>query len=175
MPYRGAPVWLGERTRPDREAGPAPAGPGLPRRPGLPPGPGAPRREAALPGPGAVEREPALADVSEFEEALAALPLAREIRLDRRNRVVWVRGAARQLTAKEFALLDHLAKAQSRAGAVSRAELVKAVWAGSPVGQATRTVDIHVGRVRQKLGIAELIVTARGRGYFMNPRWRVRA
>jgi two-component system phosphate regulon response regulator PhoB len=76
---------------------------------------------------------------------------------------VEVRGQEVPLTALEFRLLLDLA---SRAGRVqSRNALLERVWGYSPDVE-TRTVDTHVKRLREKLGVgAERIETVRGVGY----------
>ena len=53
----------------------------------------------------------------------------------------------------------------------SRAQLLETVWHAQPDIQ-TRTVDMHVQRLRQKLGAAgDCIETVRGAGYrFQRPR-----
>ncbi len=68
-----------------------------------------------------------------------------------------------ELTALEFRLLRHL---MSRAGRVqSREQLLADVW-GVTSPLETRTVDTHVMRLREKLGVARsLIETVRGVGY----------
>lgn len=66
-----------------------------------------------------------------------------------------------ELTYKEFELLRLLL---SRQGAVlTRDEILRAVWGYGYAGE-TRTVDMHVKTLRQKLG-EELIATVRGVGY----------
>jgi two-component system phosphate regulon response regulator PhoB len=67
------------------------------------------------------------------------------------------------LTALEFKLLLSL---MSRAGRVqSREQLLDEVWGLSPETQ-TRTVDTHIKRLREKLGVArDLLETVRGAGY----------
>jgi len=76
---------------------------------------------------------------------------------------VEVQGQEILLTALEFRLLLDLA---SRAGRVqSRDALLERVWGYSP-NVETRTVDTHVKRLREKLGVsAEQIETVRGVGY----------
>jgi DNA-binding response OmpR family regulator len=53
--------------------------------------------------------------------------------------------------------------------AVSRDELLENVWRLSPKGLSTRTIDMHVARLREKLGDdarqPQVIVTVRGKGY----------
>ena len=66
------------------------------------------------------------------------------------------------LTAKEFALLAFLA--QNRGRVFSRESLLARVWGGRYEGGA-RTVDIHVRRLRMKLGDAFPLETLRGAGY----------
>jgi two-component system alkaline phosphatase synthesis response regulator PhoP len=73
--------------------------------------------------------------------------------------------AARQLTEREAGLLAHLARNPGRA--IERDELLRAVWRLDPRGLDTRTVDMTVTRLREKLGSSgEAIVrTLRGKGY----------
>jgi DNA-binding response OmpR family regulator len=66
------------------------------------------------------------------------------------------------LTAREFELLVYLA--DSRGRVVSRSELLERVWGTSYEGGA-RTIDIHVTRIRSKLGPALDLATFRGAGY----------
>jgi DNA-binding response OmpR family regulator len=74
-------------------------------------------------------------------------------------------GRALDFTHQEFELLRFLA--QNRGRAFSRDQLLQQVW-GYRYGGGTRTVDIHVRRVRAKLGPrAGLIVTVRNVGYKM--------
>lgn len=84
------------------------------------------------------------------------------ILIDRAAHDVSVGGMSVQLTAKEFALLAYLTDRRGRA--VSRDELLKRVWGNRYEGGA-RTVDIHVRRLRAKLGAALPLTTLRGAGY----------
>lgn len=83
--------------------------------------------------------------------------------IDRGAHAVTVHGEAVPLTATEFKLLRILAE---RAGRVqSRSHLLEVVWAANPEIQ-TRTVDMHMQRLRTKLGdAADLLETVRGVGY----------
>jgi DNA-binding response OmpR family regulator len=91
---------------------------------------------------------------------------AGDVALDRKARTATVAGAEIELTAREFDLLWHLA---ARPGiVVSRSQLLDRVWGLSFPG-GTRTVDVHVGQVRRKLGRPELIRTVRGTGYKVVP------
>jgi DNA-binding response OmpR family regulator len=85
-----------------------------------------------------------------------------DIVIDRAARDVVVSGCIVQLTAKEFALLAYLAERRGRV--VSRDELLGRVWGDSYDGGA-RTVDIHVRRLRAKLGEGLPLLTLRGAGY----------
>jgi two-component system phosphate regulon response regulator PhoB len=85
------------------------------------------------------------------------------ITIDRGAHVVSVGGATLDLTATEYKLLLTLAERRGRVQA--RAHLLETVWEAAPDIQ-TRTVDMHVQRLRSKLGNAgELIETVRGFGY----------
>ena len=74
-----------------------------------------------------------------------------------------VDGRAIELTPTEYRLLLILAERRGRVQ--GRALLLETVWEAAPDIQ-TRTVDMHVQRLRTKLGEAgELIETVRGFGY----------
>jgi len=85
------------------------------------------------------------------------------IRIDRDRHEVTVDGTPVELTPIEYKLLTLLA--QRRGRLQDRAVLLDQVWDASPDVQ-TRTVDMHVQRLRAKLGDAgDLIETVRGFGY----------
>src|SRR5439155_22210238 len=68
-----------------------------------------------------------------------------------------------ELTATEFKLLEGLIERRDRV--LSRSHLLESVWQAQPDIQ-TRTVDMHVQRLRSKLGTAgEWIETVRAVGY----------
>ncbi|MDQ1596727.1 MAG: hypothetical protein QOI70_151 [Microbacteriaceae bacterium] len=69
------------------------------------------------------------------------------------------------LTYKEFELLQYLVLREGRT--IARAELISALWsAGDDDAPNERTIDVHVRRLRSKLGAYEDIVrTVRGVGY----------
>ncbi len=70
-----------------------------------------------------------------------------------------------RLTAKEFALLLALVEANGRV--LTRQALLEKVW-GYSYAEGTRTVDVHVRRLREKLpGIADRLVTVKSLGYRM--------
>ena len=89
-----------------------------------------------------------------------------DVVLDRPARTAAVAGSEVELTAREFDLLWHLAE---RPGlVVTRERLLDRVWGLSFPG-GTRTVDVHVGQVRRKLGRPAMIRTVRGSGYKLVP------
>jgi DNA-binding response OmpR family regulator len=93
----------------------------------------------------------------------AAAAAAHEIDLDTESRTLRVDGSAVELTRREFDLLVHLQ--QHRGQAFSREELMTAVWQTAYLA-GDRTVDVHVRRLRVKLGRhAERLSTLRGFGY----------
>jgi len=85
------------------------------------------------------------------------------IAIDRAAHRVAVDGRDIDLTPTEYKLLLTLAERRGRVQA--RAHLLETVWDAAPDIQ-TRTVDMHVQRLRTKLESAgELIETVRGFGY----------
>jgi two-component system, OmpR family, phosphate regulon response regulator PhoB len=89
------------------------------------------------------------------------------IRIDRAGHRVSVDGSQVELTPTEFKLLLMLAERRGRVQA--RAHLLETVWEAAPDIQ-TRTVDMHIQRLRTKLGSAgDLIETVRGFGYRLRP------
>ncbi len=78
---------------------------------------------------------------------------------------ITVDGRPRHLTHQEFALLRFLC--QNRGRVFSRQQLLERVWGVDYYG-SSRTVDIHVRRLRMKLGKAvDVLETVRGVGYKM--------
>lgn len=87
-----------------------------------------------------------------------------DLEVDTTARTVTRAGKPVELTYKEFELLRLLASHQ---GAVlSRDEILRTVWDYDFTGE-TRTVDMHVKALRQKLG-DDVITTVRGVGYKIN-------
>lgn len=83
----------------------------------------------------------------------------REVRFAENERV--------ELSERESELLRYLATNRGRA--ISRDELLSSVWRLSPKGISTRTIDMHVARLREKLrdnsGEPQVLLTVRGKGY----------
>ena len=96
--------------------------------------------------------------------------------LDHAQRRVWIDGREVQLTFQEFELLAFLAA--HPATVFTRAELVERVWHGTlgqdgrPLPRDSRTVDVHVSRLRRKLGpcYGACLVTEYRVGYQFRPR-----
>jgi two-component system OmpR family response regulator len=88
-----------------------------------------------------------------------------DLRIDSGTRVVTRAGEEIELTAREYDVLELLARQPGRV--VSRAELLDEIWAdydGSP-----NIIDVYVGYLRKKLGRA-LIRTVRGSGFVLEPQ-----
>lgn len=88
------------------------------------------------------------------------------IQIDFRGTAVFRNGEAVPLSAREFHLLRYFV--QNRGATLSREVLLKDVW-GYSEDTFTRTVDVHVGSLRQKLESdpkqPSMIVTVPGLGY----------
>jgi DNA-binding response OmpR family regulator len=74
-----------------------------------------------------------------------------------------------ELSEREHQLLRYLARHAGRA--VGRQELLENVWQIDARGVSTRTVDMHVARLREKLRDdpidPQVLITVRGRGYML--------
>lgn len=92
----------------------------------------------------------------------------RTIHLSRRE-VQFGDGSTRPLSEKEVAILSCLADCSGRP--VTRDELLKEVWGLDPRGLETRTVDMHIARLRDKLSESSedsaIIMTVRSKGYML--------
>ncbi len=88
------------------------------------------------------------------------------VRLDGNVREVSKDGQVLSLTFKEFELMKYLMENRQRA--VSREELIARIWGEDYCGEP-RTLDIHIGTLRQKLNDpaenSRIIKTVRGLGY----------
>ena len=76
-----------------------------------------------------------------------------------------------ELSEREMQLLRYLAGHAGRA--ISREELLRRVWRMDPSGIETRTIDMHIARLRDKMrdssGTPRDIRTVRGKGYLFTP------
>lgn len=86
------------------------------------------------------------------------------IEVDKKTREVFSGGRKVELTLKEYELLVYLMEHQTRV--VTRDELLNQIWGYSYDGE-TRTLDMHIRTLRQKLGEegGSCIKTVRGVGY----------
>ncbi|NMR18714.1 response regulator transcription factor [Cellulomonas fimi] len=91
-----------------------------------------------------------------------------ELTIDAGGYTARVRGRPLDLTYKEFELLKYLAQHPGRV--FTRTQLLQEVWGYDYYG-GTRTVDVHVRRLRAKLGLEheQLIGTVRNVGYRFDP------
>ena len=112
---------------------------------------------------GAILRRLGSAASDSTQDILTIGPIA----IDRAAHRVTLNEEAVDLTPTEYRLLLILAERPGRAQA--RGHLLETVWEAAPDIQ-TRTVDMHVQRLRGKLGRAgDMIETVRGFGYRLNP------
>jgi two-component system response regulator RegX3 len=101
------------------------------------------------------------------EPDLAPMTLeAGSVRMDVERHVVTVDGEAQRLPLKEFELLEMFLRNPGRV--LTRGQLIDRVWGSDYVGD-TKTLDVHVKRLRAKLepdpSHPSLLVTVRGLGY----------
>jgi DNA-binding response OmpR family regulator len=91
-----------------------------------------------------------------------------ELMIDEAAYVVRLRRRLLELTYVEFALLNYLA--QHAGQTFSRGQLLRQVWGDDFVG-GVRTVDVHVRRLRAKLGSGheQMLATVHGVGYTLVP------
>jgi DNA-binding response OmpR family regulator len=102
-------------------------------------------------------------------EQLAKNPSLKEIRsgdvvIDEDSYTAKIKGRTLDLTFKEFELLKYLAQHPGRV--FSRSQLLQEIWGYDYFG-GTRTVDVHIRRLRSKLGpeFESVIDTVRNVGY----------
>ena len=90
------------------------------------------------------------------------------LQMDPASHTVRADGVRVELTLKEFALLQLFLEHPGRV--YSRDQLLERIWSTDYVGE-TRTVDVHIGTLRTKLGVCgDYIRTVRGVGYRMEER-----
>jgi DNA-binding response OmpR family regulator len=84
-----------------------------------------------------------------------------------RREVRFARGGRAELSDREADLLRYLAANSGRA--IAREELLANVWRIPPQGVSTRTIDMHITRLREKLRDdptePKILLTVRGKGY----------
>jgi two-component system response regulator RegX3 len=89
------------------------------------------------------------------------------LEVDARTRRATVAGRPVELTAKEFDILAALA--EDPGAVVTRSQLLQRIWGVAWYGQ-TKTLDVHVGALRRKLGDPAWIETVRGIGFRLRER-----
>lgn len=82
-----------------------------------------------------------------------------------RREITLENGHRHEISERESDLMHYLISNSGRA--VAREELLRQVWRIDPKNIETRTIDMHVAHLREKLGEsgAEVVVTVRGKGY----------
>ncbi|GIE77255.1 DNA-binding response regulator [Actinoplanes philippinensis] len=89
-------------------------------------------------------------------------PLPERLVVDRRARRVLMDGAEVALTPREYDLLAYLATEPGRL--FTREQIMESVWDTNWFGP-TKTLDVHIGALRRKLGAAIALETVRGVGF----------
>jgi two-component system, OmpR family, response regulator len=84
-----------------------------------------------------------------------------DLRVDPATHSVTLAGQPVELTAREFAVLEYMARRPGEA--VTRTQLIEHVWDENWFG-STNVVDVYIGYLRAKLGRSR-IETLRGVGY----------
>lgn len=112
--------------------------------------------------------DPTVASRQRVQEALRPIAAAEQrpsgVLIDLARREVHLDGDTLNLTFKEFELLNYLVENGIRT--VSRDELLEGLWSQADEVPNERTIDVHIRRLRSKLGrLANTVRTVRGEGY----------
>jgi len=100
------------------------------------------------------------------EKAAPRITNAGPVSIDLDKFIITVNGKTKILPRKEFQLLHFLAENSGKV--FTRDDLLKSIW-GEDVYVVPRTVDVHIRKIREKLGeSAGLIETVKGVGYKFN-------
>jgi DNA-binding response OmpR family regulator len=120
-------------------------------------------------GPAEVEARIRIVVGNTAAQLLASNPNSQEIRsgdvvIDEHTYTAKLKGRVLDLTFKEFELLKYLAQHPGRV--FTRSQLLQEIWGYDYFG-GTRTVDVHIRRLRSKLGpeFEAIIGTVRNVGY----------
>ena len=120
-------------------------------------------------GPAEVEARIRIVVGNTAAQLLSSNPNSQEIRsgdvvIDERTYTAKLKGRVLDLTFKEFELLKYLAQHPGRV--FTRSQLLQEIWGYDYFG-GTRTVDVHIRRLRSKLGpeFEAIIGTVRNVGY----------
>ncbi|MCO1337613.1 transcriptional regulator [Kocuria polaris] len=101
---------------------------------------------------------------AEAARAQQAAPRPSGVLIDLSRREVHLDGESLNLTYKEFELLNYLVENGTRT--VGREELLTNLWRNAEEIPNERTIDVHIRRLRSKLGrLANTVRTVRGQGY----------
>ncbi|WP_304297838.1 response regulator transcription factor [Porphyromonas gulae] len=99
--------------------------------------------------------------------ASSRLIVCGDLQINPETKEVFVAGEPVQLTKTEMELLVLLVRSSDRV--LSRSEIIEKVWSETPY-ITERTVDVHITRLRKKLGVCAPMLTNRsGYGYRFNP------
>lgn len=103
------------------------------------------------------------------EQTEVSLTTVGALEVDESKHLIRVNGKVVELTVKEFDLLCALMRARGRV--LNRDQILEMVWGYSnAVEIESRTVDVHIRRLREKIGSeAKRIVTIKGVGYRFDP------
>lgn len=89
------------------------------------------------------------------------------VKIDMESKVVYIEGEKVLFSKKEFEVLSLLASNKGKI--FSREDLINELWKDAPY-VLDRTVDVHIARIRAKLGKCKAYLTNRsGYGYIFNP------
>ncbi|ENK1242070.1 response regulator transcription factor [Clostridium sporogenes] len=102
---------------------------------------------------------------SVIEKDMSYISIGKDIKIYKDERVVMKENKEMEFKPKEFDLLMFLA--ENKGKVFSRAQLLDKVWGFEYIGD-TRTVDIHIQRIRKKLEESSVIETVFGVGYKLN-------
>ena len=88
--------------------------------------------------------------------------VSEDLTVDMQRQMVFRSGKEISLTPKEFMLLAFLIR--HKGSVVSKQTLIERVW-DENANPFSNAIETHMGNVRKKLGVPEIIHTVRGRGY----------
>lgn len=119
----------------------------------------------ALGDPTAVHHQPeAVAPTNTFVTQESPTNQSAGVLIDLSRREVFLDGEVLNLTYKEFELLNYLVENGART--VGRDELLAGLWRDAEETPNERTIDVHIRRLRSKLGrLSNTVRTVRGQGY----------
>lgn len=119
----------------------------------------------ALGDPTSVHYQPEAAPVAPSQQYDEVKPThSVGVLIDLSRREVFLDGEMLNLTYKEFELLNYLVENGQRT--VAREELLVSLWRDAEEIPNERTIDVHIRRLRSKLGrLSNTVRTVRGQGY----------